>query len=181
MLRELYTVDPAYLTGLAIFSGSVVGALTSLTSAWLTKKHEARHQRASEAKLWRQRLYGQFIDEASKLYLDALVRDRAEAPAMVGLYALLSKIRITSSANIVESAEAVIRTILTTYSCPRKSSPELQDLILNRKFVDPLLAFSEVCRDELRDLPSRVHTPASVQERPSSGHRDTLLRRKPIS
>ncbi|MCC2664693.1 MAG: hypothetical protein K0R61_4692 [Microvirga sp.] len=56
MLRELSTVDPAYLTGLAIFSGSVVGALTSLTSAWLTKQHEARHQRASEAKLWRQRL-----------------------------------------------------------------------------------------------------------------------------
>ena len=98
MLRELYTVDPAYLTGLAIFSGSVVGALTSLTSAWLTKKHEARHQRASEAKLWRQRLYAQFIDEASKLYLDALVRDQAEAPAMVGLYALLSKIRMTSTA-----------------------------------------------------------------------------------
>ena len=98
MLRELYTVDPAYLTGLAIFSGSVVGALTSLTSAWLTKQHEARHQRASEAKLWRQRLYAQFIDEASKLYLDALVRDQAEALAMVGLYALLSKIRMTSTA-----------------------------------------------------------------------------------
>ena len=84
MLRELSAVDPAYLTGLAIFSGSLVGALTSLTSAWLTKQHEARHQRASEAKLWRQRLCAQFIDEASKLYLDALVRDQAEALAMVG-------------------------------------------------------------------------------------------------
>jgi hypothetical protein len=181
VLRELYTVDPAYLTGLAIFSGSVVGALTSLTSAWLTKQHEARHQRASEAKLWRQRLYGQFIDEASKLYLDALVRDQAEAPAMVSLYGLISKIRMTSNAKIVESAEAVIRTILRTYSCPNKSSPELQDLILKRKFVDPLLDFSEVCRDELRDLPSRGHTPAPVQERPSSGRQGALLRRKPIS
>jgi len=181
VLRELYTVDPAYLTGLAIFSGSLVGALTSLTSAWLTKQHEARHQRASETKLWRQRLYAQFIDEASKLHIDALVRDQAEASAMVGLYALLSKIRMTSTANIVESAEAVIRTILRTYSCPSKSSPELQDLILNRKFVDPLLAFSEVCRDELRDLPSCRHTPALVPERPSSGRQGALLRRKPTS
>ena len=148
-------MDPAYLTGLAIFSGSVVGALTSLTSAWLTKKHEARVQRASENKLWRQRLYAQFIDEASKLYVDALVRDQAEAPAMVSLYALISKMRMTSSADIVEGTEAVIRSILTTYSRPNKSSPELQDLILNRKFVDPLLAFSEICRDELRDFPSR--------------------------
>ena len=150
-------MDPAYLTGLAIFSGSVVGALTSLTSAWLTKQHEARHQRASEAKLWRQRLCAQFIDEASKLYVDALVRDQAEAPAMVGLYALLSKIRMTSNADIVESAEAVIGTILRTYSCPNKSTPELQDLVLSRTFVDPLLAFSEVCRDELGNRPSRRH------------------------
>ena len=100
---------------------------------------------------------------------------------MVGLYALLSKIRMTSSANVVESAEAVIRTILRTNSCPNKSSPELQDLILKRKFVDPLLDFSEVCRDELRDLPSRGHTPAPVQERPSSGRQGALLRRTPIS
>ena len=181
MLRELSAVDPAYLTGLAIFSGSLVGALTSLTSAWLTKQHEARHQRASEAKLWRQRLCAQFIDEASKLYVDALVRDQAEAPAMVGLYALLSKIRMTSNANIVESAEAVIRTILRTYPCPNKSSPELQDLILKRKFVDPLLAFSEVCRDELRDLPSRRHAPAPVGDRPSGGIQGAILRRNPIS
>jgi hypothetical protein len=169
MFRELSAVDPAYLTGLAIFSGSLVGALTSLTSAWLTKQHEARHQRASEAKLWRQRLYAQFIDEASKLYVDALVRDQAEAPAMVSLYGLIGKIRMTSNANIVESADAVIRTIFRTYSCPSKSTPELQDLILKRKFVDPVLAFSEVCRDELLDLPSRLHTPAPVRERPSSG------------
>jgi len=57
----------------------------------------------------------------------------------------------------------------------------LQDLILNRKFVDPLLAFSEVCRDELRDLPLRGHTPAPVRERPASGRQGALLRRKPIS
>ena len=76
---------------------------------------------------------------------------------MVGLYALLSKIRMTSNAGVVESAEAVIRTILRTYSRPNKSTPELQDLVLHRTFVDPLLAFSEVCRDELGDRPSRRH------------------------
>jgi hypothetical protein len=152
-------MDPGYLTGLAIFSGSVVGALTSLTSAWLTKKHEARVQRASENKVWRQRLYAQFIDEASELYVDALVRDQAEAPTMVSLYALISKMRMTSNADVVEIAEDVIRTILTTYSRPNKSSPELQDLILNRKFVDPMLAFSDICRSELRDLPVSERRP----------------------
>ena len=148
-------MDPAYLTGLAVFSGSVVGALISFLSAWLTKKHEARVQRASENKLGRQKLYAQFVEEASKLYVDALVRDQTEAPAMVGIYALISKMRMASHANVVESAEAVIRTILTTYSRPNKTFPELQDLMLNREFDDPLLNFGEICRDELRDFPSR--------------------------
>ena len=115
-----------------MFSGSVVGALISLLSAWLTKKHEARVQRASENKLGRQRLYAQFMEEASKLYVDALVRDQAEAPAMVSIYALISKMRMASHANVVESAEAVIQTILRTYSRPNKTFPELQDLMLNR-------------------------------------------------
>src|SRR6478735_7780597 len=148
-------MDPAHLTGVAVFSGSVVGALISFLSAWLTKKHEARVHRASENKLGRQKLYAQFMEEASKLYVDALVRDQAEAPAMVSIYALISKMRMASHAKVVESAEAVIQTILKTYSRPNKTFPELKDLMLNREFVDPLLVFGKICRDELRDFPSR--------------------------
>ena len=83
--------------------------------------------------------------------MDALVRDQADASAMVSIYALISRMRMASNANVVENAEAVIRTILTTYSRPNKTFPELQNIMLNRGFVDPLLTFSEVCRDELRD------------------------------
>jgi hypothetical protein len=103
-----------------------VGALTSLVSSWLIKKHEARAKRASENKVGRQRLYAQFIEEASKLYVDALVRDQAEASAMVSIYALISKMRMASNANVVESTEAVILTILSAYSRPNKTFPELQ-------------------------------------------------------
>jgi hypothetical protein len=147
-------MDAAYLTGLAIFAGSVVGGLTSLTSAWLTKSHEASARRASENSVGRQKLYAQFMDEASKLYVDALVRNQAEAAAMVSIYALISKMRMVSDSTVVESAEGVVQTILTTYSCPNKTSPDLQKLLLNREFVDPLLTFSKVCRAELHRRPS---------------------------
>ena len=80
---------------------------------------------------------------------------RQSLPSMVSIYALISKMRMASHAKVVESADAVIRTILTTYSRPNKTFPELQDLMLNREFADPLLTFSEICRDELRDFPSR--------------------------
>ena len=146
-------MDAAHLSGLAVFAGSVVVGLSSLISAWLSKKHEARAKRASENKVGRQKLYAQFIEEASRLYMDALVRDQAEASAMVSIYALISQMRMASHADVVEKAEAVVRTILGTYSRPNKTVPELQNLMLNRGFVDPLLNFSDVCRNELRDLP----------------------------
>lgn len=152
-------MDPAYLTGVAIFAGSVVGGITSLVSALLTKKHEGRARIASEDKGGRQKLYTQFIEEASKLYLDALVRDQPESSAMVSLYALVSKMRIVSSANIVKSAEAVTQTVLCTYSLPNKTFGELRQLMLNKEFLDPLLTFSEVCRDDLRQLHLRERRP----------------------
>jgi hypothetical protein len=151
--QENDVMEPAQVSGFAVFAGSVVVALGSFVSAWHSKKHEARAKRASKKKIERQKLYAQFIAEASKLYMDALVRDKAEASAMVSIYALISQMRMASNANVVEKAEAVIRTILNTYSRPNKTFPELQDLILNRGFVDPLLDFSALCRDELRDSP----------------------------
>jgi hypothetical protein len=155
VVKGISVMHLAHLSGLAAFAGSAVGALISLLSSWLIKTHEARAKRVLEHKFGRQRLYAQFIEETSKLYVDALVRDQAEASAMVSVYALISKMRMASDASVVESAEAVIRTILTTYSRPNKTFPELQNLMLDRGFVDPLLTFSEVSRDELHDCPSR--------------------------
>jgi len=152
-------MDPTHLSGFAVFAGSVVVALSSLTSSWLTKKQEACARRASENKVGRQKLYLKFIEQASKTYMDALVRDQAEASAMVSIYALISQMRMTSNGKVVDKAEAVIRAILDAYSRPNKTFPELQDLVLNREFVDPLLSFSEVCRDELRDVPRSRYRP----------------------
>jgi len=86
--------------------------------------------------------------------LDALVRDQADPSALVSIYALLSKMRMASDPTVIENAETVVATILDTYSHPNKTFPELRDLTLNRGLVDSLLTLGEICRDELRDLPS---------------------------
>ena len=138
-------MDPAYLSGLAVFLGSVVGALSSLATTWLSKTREHRAQRASANTLGRQKLYAQFIDEASKLYVDALVRDEADPSALVSIYALISKMRMASDPYVIDNAETVVATILDTYTQPNKTFPELRDLTLRRGLVDPLLTFSEVC------------------------------------
>jgi hypothetical protein len=152
-------MDSAYLPALAALAGSAIGGLTSFTSAWLTQRRQDRSNRLSQAKAKRQKLYKQFIDEASKLYADALVHDQAEVSALVSVYALIGRMRVMSSSAVIEKAEAVVRIIVDTYFVPNKTFHDLRDLI-NSRSMDPLRAFSEECRRELRTLD------ASATERP---------------
>ena len=100
-------------------------------------------------------MYGKFIDEASKLYADALVHDKAEAEALVSVYALISRMRVVSSAAVIEKAEAVVRASLDTYFAPNKTFPELRQLMNSQPISEPLRAFSEECRKELSNIQSQ--------------------------
>jgi hypothetical protein len=95
-------------------------------------------------------LYKQFIDEASRLYADALVHDQAELSALVSVYALIGRMRVLSSPAVIEKAEAVVRTIIDAYFAPNKTFPELRELMSSHA-MDPLRAFSEQCREDLSD------------------------------
>jgi hypothetical protein len=144
-------MDSAYLPALAALAGSATGGLTSLASAWLTLRRQGRAARLSRDKARRQKLYRLFIDEASKLYADALVHDEAEVSALVRVYALISRMRVRSSPAVVEKAEVVVRMIVDTYFAPNKTFPEVRKL-MNTPAIDPLRAFSEECRAELQAL-----------------------------
>ena len=144
-------MNSSYLPALAALAGSTIGGLTSFASAWLTLHHQDRANRLSGEKTRRQKLYRKFIDEASRLYADALVHDQAEVSALVGVYALISRMRVTSSSAVVASAEAVIRMILDTYFAPNKTFPQLREMV-DGHMVDPLRLFAEQCRAELRTL-----------------------------
>ena len=93
-------------------------------------------------------MYKQFIDEASRLYADALVHDQAEISALVSVYALIGRMRVVSSPAVIEKAEAVVRTIIDTYFAPNKTFPELR-IMMSSPAMDPLRAFSELCREDL--------------------------------
>jgi hypothetical protein len=92
-----------------------------------------------------------FIDEASTLYADALLHELSDVFKVVGLYAMISKMRVPSPIKTVESADEVARMIINTYSAPKKTLPELQDMV-NRGAIDVLQTFSEAARQEFRRL-----------------------------
>jgi hypothetical protein len=146
-------MNSVYLPTLAALSGSAIGGLTSFASAWLTSTIRTAPGGVGR-KGPRQKLYKQFIDEASKLYADALVHDRAELSALVSVYALISRMRVVSSPAVIEKAEAVVHLIIDTYFTPNKTLSEFREL-MNGDTVNPLRIFSEQCRAELHALSDR--------------------------
>jgi hypothetical protein len=146
-------MDAAYLSVFAALAGSAVGGLTSIANSWLTQHAQARAQLRAQEQAKREELYGQFIDEASKLFADALQHQTKEASAVVGLYALIGRIRLRSSPEVTERAEQLAQLIVETYLAPNRAFSEFQDL-LRSDMKDPFLTFSEACHKELRTLGS---------------------------
>lgn len=141
-----------YIPALAAFGGSAVGAVSTLLTGWVTKRHKTHRRRQARAFSVRQKLYRSFIEEASRLYGDALANDRSEISQLVNLYALVGRMRIVSNDEVVHAAERAGLLILETYMSPNRSLVDLPKLIDD---MDPLREFGEACRHELRAVPSR--------------------------
>jgi hypothetical protein len=151
-------MEATYLPALSALAGSAIGGLTSLASAWVIQNRHDRTEQLERDKIGRQKLYRKFIEEASKLYADALVRSEAEAAAMVSVYALISQMRVLSSPAVIDEAERVARLIVETYSEQNKTFMELRDAMIARR-TSPLRIFSDKCREELSKVQSPL-TPA---------------------
>ncbi|WP_197688447.1 hypothetical protein [Bradyrhizobium lablabi] len=79
-------MNASVITALAALAGAAIGGLTSVFASWMTQHAQARAQRLAQDKLRRQELYKEFIEVASKCYIDALQHDKADIPALVELY-----------------------------------------------------------------------------------------------
>jgi hypothetical protein len=107
-------MNASVISALAALLGAAIGGLTSVLTSWLTQQTQARAQSLAQDKLRRQELYKEFIEEASKCYIDALQHDNADIPALVGPYAKMGRMRVLSSPKVVESAEQIGRKIVDT-------------------------------------------------------------------
>ncbi len=112
---------------------------------------QARTQQLVRDQGRRQKLYRDFIEEASSFYVDALQHDKADVSSLIRLYAKISRMRVLSSPKVIESADKIARTIVDTYLAPNKAFPELREMVMKGS-LDPLRDFSEACRTELQSL-----------------------------
>jgi hypothetical protein len=139
--------DASLISGLAALAGAAIGGLTSATAGWLTQRSMAHAQWVNNENLRRLEIYRDFIEIASKCYIHALQHDDPEVSGLVGLYTQISRMRVLSSAEIVEKAEQVAQRILDTYTEPDKSFVELRSMARTHA-IDLLHDFSKACRLE---------------------------------
>jgi hypothetical protein len=142
--------DAAYLSALSALAGSLVGGLTSGITTWLSVVNQARSGRLAHELSQRDELYRDFIIAASKIYGDAMLTSDPQMQDLVALYAMISRMRVLSSARTIACAQKVMEATVDTYFAPNKTVHELREVIKSGDGIDPLKEFSEAAREELQ-------------------------------
>lgn len=150
-------MDNSVVTAMAALFGSLIGGLTTLTTAWLSQRYTTRNQRLREEIAKREALYGEYIDEASERMIDALGHELSDANRIVRMYGLFCRIQLVCSGPVLETAEQLMKRTAEVYAMP---SITLEDLLRGAREStaesDPIVAFSRACRQELETLQRRL-------------------------
>lgn len=144
-------MDPALTNIIAALSGTAVGSLAPILSNYVLQKSITQRDLLNRQLGQRESLYSDFIQEASRLYADALIHALDELNELVALYAIVSRIRLLASPPVVKAAEEFVKLIVQHYGEPNITMEEMRTSALAAK-VDPLAVFSLACRKELRDV-----------------------------
>ena len=103
-------MDTAVISALSALGGATIGGLASFGSSWLTQRTQLLFARREAIKTRREALYAEFVDEASRLYGDALGHQKDDASDLAKLFALLGRIRLASPRSVVTAAERTFDT-----------------------------------------------------------------------
>jgi hypothetical protein len=140
-------MNSVMIPALAAIAGSLVGAFGSAAGTWITARHQDRRDLLGKQIARREALYSDFIGESARLLVDSMQHNASDLQKMLPVYALLSRIRLSSSESVLQEAEQVINTIVNTYPQPNLTPEQIESRAVSGQ--DPLRRFSDTCRIEL--------------------------------
>jgi hypothetical protein len=141
-------MDAAFIPALSAMGGATIGGLASFGSSWLTQRSQLRFSQHEAVKAKREALYVESVDEASRLYGDALGHQKDDVADLAKLFALLGRIRLALPRPVVTAAERTFDTIIKAYLGPNRSMHEVLDEVHQGGFHF-LIEFGEACRQDL--------------------------------
>lgn len=147
--------SPTLVTGVTAITGTLLGGLTSFATSYLTQGRQSQVDRILRELDRREDVYARFIERASELALDAVEHPLDDPKKLIGLSALVGRIRLASSRQVLEAAESVVDFLLETYSAPTRDVSELVQQA-PRAFMAPLTEFTTACREEREKMLRRL-------------------------
>jgi hypothetical protein len=144
-------MDSTIITAVAAALGSLVGAVATIGTTWITQRTQAVRAKIGVKLRDRETLYGEFITEASRLTVEALTHSLEQAESLVKLYGILGRIRLVATDTVLASAEVCCRRIIDFYAKPNITVEQLRTALENHQ-VDLIKEFSTVCRTELLEI-----------------------------
>ena len=148
------SMSPGTISAVAALFGSVVGALGAALGTWITQMHQNRRDMLAKKLFHREELYSDFIRESARLLMDASQHNVLDPNNLIPAYAVLSRMRLSSSPQVVATAEEVVRHIVGSYSEPNLTPEQIQSRATSGD--DPLREFSYICRSELESMQRRI-------------------------
>ena len=112
----------AYISALMGLAGVAIGGLASFATTWMTHRSQVKEKHREVEVAKREKLFSDFITEATRLYGDAVSHQKDDVSDLVLLYALVAHMRLISSRPVVDAAELAMEKIVETYLTPNRYS-----------------------------------------------------------
>lgn len=132
-----------------LFFGSLIGGASTFATTWVSQKSQTQRESINTEIRRREQVYMEFIDECSNLWIDSILQPLDSPAQLIKAYAILNRIRLTSSDEVVAVAEFTFKDIMEQYYQPNVTKDELHEMYVRNKIMRPLQKFSEVCRHDL--------------------------------
>jgi hypothetical protein len=148
-------MDATIVSALSAVLGSLVGGSATVATTWVTQKTLSKREFIGEEIRHRETLYGEFIRECSKQVIASFDRTLDKPETLLSVYELINRIRLSASDAVLTEAEHVLQRIMEQYFAPNLSVEEVRALATSST-SDPLRAFGEACRAELKSMRGTV-------------------------
>jgi hypothetical protein len=148
-------MDNTLMGILAALGGSVIGATTPVLSNFVLQRSVTQRELTNRELAQREELYSEFIRQGTLCYAKALSQSLQNVDEIVAMYALVNRIRLFASEDVLKAAEAFVKKLVGTYGENNMSIDEIKTAALEQH-VDPLNEFALKCRAELHKVYSRA-------------------------
>lgn len=148
-------MDSTLMGVMAALGGSVIGASTPVLSNFVLQRSVTQRELTNREIAQREDLYSEFIRQGTSCYAKALSQSLQDIDEIVSMYALVNRIRLFASEDVLKAAEAFVKKLVETYGENNMSIDQIKAAALEQH-VDPLNEFALKCRAELHRVYARA-------------------------